>query len=939
MSTDFLMHVGVGHDANPPGRGSGRYPYGTGENPDQHLENKTLAEQKSILLRQGLPETEVAIRLGYSSTTELREAIKKDKELRQHEKSAEIGELYSKGITSPTEISKALGIPEGTVRSYIKQMGSTTRLQKTEEVKNTLKELVAEDKYVDVGAGTEYALGVSATKKDYIVSELQKEGYSKLYYYSPQISNPGKNTTIEVLAPPGTTTEQMTSDLKSGLYSINPVDRFIVNPDGSTSILNLPPVNSVDSKRIFIRYAEDGGLEKDGIIELRRDVDDISLGNARYAQVRIGVDGKLYLKGMAIYSDDVPEGKDIIFNTNKSKGTPMEKVFKEMKLNKMTGEVDADNPFGASIKPEKDLVLAQRYYIDKNTGEKKVSAINIVNEEGDWTKWSRNTPSQFLSKQPEPLIKQQLNLSYLKKLDEYNDIKSISNESVRRVMLQDFFESCDTAAVELKGAALPRQQTHVLLPIPSLKEKEIYAPNYATGEEVVLVRFPHAGTFEIPRLTVNNNNKEGKRIIGNAPDAVGITGATAAQLSGADFDGDTAMVIPYRTSTNPNSKYNNIRTDKALAELQEFDPKREYKAYEGMTEVKKDRSWDKQKQMGSVSNLITDMTLKGAPTRDIIKAVRHSMVIIDAEKHNLDWRRSEVDNDIKTLKKTWQGKERGGASTIISRASAETYKDEERLTFRVDSDTGEKITFKTGATKKERKPVGFDEEGNRIYQDTGNYIPKTQKSTRMADVKDAYELLSDNPTRKEILYANYANQMKSLANSARLEWSKTPTGKRDRDASQLYSKEVDELDDLIVKIGQNRPRERQAQLRATNSFYKKKKERDDLNKDDLKKLRNQCLAEAREACGAKAQRISLTPKQWEAIENHAVSGTKAETIIRKCNKNDIMKYALPKEGNKLSTSKVRLIKAYDAQGQSTQEIADALGVSTSTVQKYLTPGT
>jgi hypothetical protein len=47
---------------------------------------------------------------------------------------------------------------------------------------------------------------------------------------------------------------------------------------------------------------------------------------------------------MAVYSDDLPDGVDVMFNTNKPSGTPKMKVLKEAKA-------DPDNPFGAAIKP------------------------------------------------------------------------------------------------------------------------------------------------------------------------------------------------------------------------------------------------------------------------------------------------------------------------------------------------------------------------------------------------------------------------------------------------------------------------------------------------------------------------------------------------------------------------------------------------------------
>lgn len=933
MFENFLAHVGVAHDENPPGRGSGRYGWGTGENPEQHLENMSLSQKKASLLKKGYSELDTAFMLGYASTTQLRNAIRKESESRTAEKYDEIIKLYKGGITSPTEIEKRTGIPEGTVRSYLRKEGRQTRLQKTEEVKDQLRKLVDEDKYVDVGIGVEYSLGITEDKKKYILKELEKEGYGLHDYYQTQITNPGKRTTVKILCPPGVTKEQMIEDFKSGAGRVHPVDRFIESPDGKRSILGLPPVNSVDSKRIVTINDPD----KDGLIELRRGVDDISLGRAHYAQVRIGVDGEYYMKGMAVYGDNIPEGKDIVFYHSKGENAPVYgKVLKEMKKNKLTGEVDQDNPFGASIKSEDELVLGQRYYLDKN-GKEKVSAINIVNEEGDWSQWSKNTPSQFLSKQKPGLIRQQLNLSYLQKRDEFSDIKSIRNESVRRVELENFAENCDKAAVDLKGASLPRQQTHVILPLKSLKDNEIYAPNYENGEEVILIRYPHAGTFEIPRLTVNNNNREGKKMIGStAPDAVGIPGVAAKQLSGADFDGDSVSVIPYRTYPG-SKKYNQLTTEKAIKDLVEFDTKAAYPAYEGMVKVKDQKGWNKQMEMGKVSNLITDMTLFGAPTTDLIKVVKHSMVIIDAEKHNLDWKKSERDNEIKALTKKWRGDEKKGASSIISRASADKYIEENELRYEIDPDTGAKIDVKSGRTKMGRIKVGTDAKGKPIYEDSGKYVPVKQKSTKMREAKDAYELVSDpnNPYDKEVLYADYANSMKKLANEARLELRNTPTARRDPAAAKAYEKEVKELDDLVVSLNKNAPRERVAQRRASINYYQKVKERDDLEKDDLKKLRNQCLAEARAAAGTSPVRPNLTAKQWQAIENHAISGTKAERIIKKMRTEDVLSYALPKEGMELSSAKKSLIKAYGAQGKSISEIAEAMSLSTSTVQKYL----
>lgn len=296
-----------------------------------------------------------------------------------------------------------------------------------------------------------------------------------------------------------------------------------------------------------IRYAEDGGITKDGVVELRRGVPDLSLGESRYSQVRIMVDGKKYIKGMAIYGDDkdFPPGVDVIFNTNKTKKVSKLDVLKDVKS-------DPDNPFGSLIK---DADQGGQYWYDSKTGErisgvsdnpnKKLGLINKRSDEGDWTEWKDALPSQFLSKQSLSMAQKQLGIARADRELEFQTIMSLTNPTVKKYYLDKFASSCDSAAKDMKAAALPGQKYHVILPINSLSEHEIYAPGYKDSTKLALIRYPHGGTFEIPIVTVNNKNKDGIRMIGKTSiDAVGINHKVAERLSGADFDGDTAMCIP-----------------------------------------------------------------------------------------------------------------------------------------------------------------------------------------------------------------------------------------------------------------------------------------------------------------------------------------------------------------------------------------------------------
>lgn len=921
---EILNEASLMHYGTP--RHSGRYPYGSGDNPYQHV--KGFMGNYRELKSQGVKEKDIAKYFGMNSS-QLRDKIAIENMKESIARYEMIQTRVDKGITSPTKISRETGIPEGTIRDYIKRGSPVdTRIKTTAD---TLADAVNKNKYVNVGEGVNFYLGITEDKLKKSLAYLSAKGYQVTTVNIPQAGADRQYTPMKVLTKEGLSKR----DIFDNRDKIKMVGQH--SEDGGLSYQNREPIVNIDRKRIFVRYGDQGGKEKDGTIELRRNVPDLDLGRSHYAQVRIGVEGGLYMKGMALYSDDIPKGYDVVYNTNKKSGAPDKDikdengfvttsgVFKKQKDPSSRG-YDPSNPFGSSVKGDEELITVPSHYEDKE-GNKHKSALNICREEGDWSQWKKNLPSQFLSKQDPQLARKQLDLAIAEKRNEFDDIKSLTNPVIKKELLKDFADECDSAAVHLKAAALPRQRTHVILPDPNMKENEIYAPNYEHGEEVVLIRFPHEGIFEIPRLRVNKHVPSAEAVIGkNAKDAVVINSKVAETLSGADFDGDTVLVIPTKNN-NIKASDSYKKTDKAIEKLRSYDPDALYPPNPNVKPWKKGGSQE-HRQMGEISNLITDMTLQQAPLDEVVRATMYSMLIIDVAKHHYDYKKAYNDLGIDNLKRKYQkhkdDDKYGGAATLISKAKGIQYVHKRKDNYRIDDKTGEKIwiekpqliDYKTGLPK-------VDKEGNPVYG--------KQKSAKMYEAKDAYELSSGHVI--ESVYADYANAMKAMGNEARKEFLATEPNKRSPEAVKVYSKQVESLERKLIDAKKNAPLERQAQALASKKVELIEQE-EDLTKEEKKKEKNKAITYARIVTGAKKHQIYIDDDEWKAIQAGAVSPSRLLDIWSNADQDRAKELALPKERNKLSDAKIALISKM-AGRYSNQEIADQLGVSVSTVQKYL----
>ena len=891
-----LAHYGVK-------RKSGRYPWGSGKDPHQH--SGDLLSTIKDLKAKGLGETEIAKGLGMT-TTQLRAQKSIAKNEKRKADAAMVARLKEKGMSN-TAIGRRMGINESSVRALLDPT-LKERAGSTEALAKELKKSVGKDGLVDVGLGVETNLGVTGTKLKTATAMLEAEGYH-VHKVKVTQQTTGKQTEMKVLVPPG-------MDYKTVLARRGEIKAPGVNvEDHGRTVYGIEKPTAISSKRLKVRYGPEGGTDMDGVIELRRGVKDLSLGGSNYAQVRISIDGTHFLKGMAMYSDDIPKGYDIRFNTNKKKTDNKLDALKPMKD-------DPANPFGAVIRK-------QMHY--ESGGKKKLSGINIVNDEGTWGDWSKTLSSQFLSKQPVSLAKQQLQKVRDKRKAEFEEIMALTNPAVKKKLLQSFADSCDSDAVDLKAASLPRQASQVILPVPKMKPTEVYAPNFKHGEKVVLVRHPHGGRFEIPELTVNNKDHHARRSIGSkVKDAIGIHPKVAERLSGADFDGDSVLCIP-----NNSGK---VKTSPALKGLKDFDPKASYPKYKGMIPMSKERT---QLEMGKISNLITDMTIAGATQSEIARAVRHSMVVIDAHKHELNYKQSEIDNGIGALKKKYQGGTTGGAASLISRAGSTAYLPERKARSAskggpIDKKTGRKVWEETGRTYK--KPIFDKNDPTKVVEwKTERSITK---SSKLAETHDAFSLVSKNGSTIETVYANHSNSLKAMANEARKATLKIPSVRKNPQAAKAYAPEVKSLKAKINEGLRNKPRERQAQVLADAVVRAKKQADPSLAKDKerMSKVRRQALAEARARTGAGKKPFLLTPKEWRAIQEGAISQAMLNKVLEMADETNVRELATPRSTPKISSSMISRAKAMSSRGKTAAEIAEALGISTTSVHRALEEG-
>lgn len=893
MSEDeYLAHYGVL-------RRSGRYPWGSG-GPEYASNAGFLGMVDEMQKKHGMSEAEIARGLGITSN-QLRAAksIAKSEETRARISQAQ--RLHDRGWSN-VAIGKRMGINESVVRTLL-DPEKKRRNDILSATSDMLKEQVEKKGYIDVGAGVELHMGVAKGKLGNAVAQLKEEGYGIHYVKVDQLGT-NHQTTIKVLAAPGTTY----SEVHRNRGNIQQVTSHS-DDGGKTYFAKQPPI-SVDPKRVKVRYAEEGGTDADGTIYVRRGVDDLSMGKANYAQVRIAVGGTHYLKGMAMYRDDLPDGVDLVFNTNKKNTGNKLDAMKPMKD-------DPTDPFGAIVRQIPKLDTFGREI--PNTVR---SAMNIVNEEGNWGDWSKSLSSQMLSKQTPTLAKSQLDMTYERKRREFEEIMALTNPVVKKRLLEAFSDDADSSAVHLKAAALPRQSTHVILPINSLNPKEIYAPNYDDGDRVVLVRYPHGHISEIPELVVNNRHPEAKRLLGNAPDAVGIHHKVAERLSGADFDGDTVLVI--------RNNQQKVKNKPPLKELEGFDPQ---SAYKMPSDAPRMTARTKGIQMGLVSNLITDMHLKGAPDSEIARAVKHSMVVIDAEKHHLDWQQSARDNGIASLMKKYQGRSTGGADTIISKATSPERVAERKLRSQakggpIDATTGKKVYEYSGATYTK---VTTSKTGKVTEKEV--LVPDKNKSTKLAETDDAHTLSSGTPIER--IYADHSNKLKALANTARKEMVHIKNPHISPSAKTAYAKEVRSLDAKLALALRNAPLERQAQVLANAQVRAKTQASPDMEKSEIKKLESKALEEARLRTGAKKTRIQFTEQEWAAVQAGAVSPSRLKQMLANADLDQVKQLATPKERLVMTSAKKAQAMTMLNRGYTQAEVAQAMGVSLTTLKTTL----
>lgn len=903
---DVIQHYGRGH--NSGGR-SGRYPWGSGD------ERTRYHEEVDKLKLKGFDTIDKQAKELGLKRSELQQHLSRENSVIKEYVVSRGNEIIGTG-KSIRQAAEELNMPDATLRNYLSTGTPKTakaKLEKAEAVKNMYKAAIDKQaKYIDIGAGTEHQIGITDYQKKLAVEALKNEGYYVHPVRMPNITSPDKPITTMVLTkdPDPKSAQRNVLDVQLPNYQYNGV-----------KLTGIKKPMDVSWDDVKISYGTNGENDRDGTILVRRGVKDADLGDTHYAQVRISVGGTHYMKGMAMYgdADDFKGTKaDYIFHTNKPSTKTPQEVLKKQKDNPL-------NPFESSIRRQRGV-------------------FNIVNQEGDWNDYHPTIASQMLSKQRIPFIKERLNDTIKMHQESFDKIMSITNPIVKKKLLEDLGGdpndptkrgAIDTAQIHLRAIGEQGTRFKTLISNPWLKPNEIYAPDYKNGEHVVLVRYPHGGTFEIPDLVVNNKNTKSKKLLGNAIDGIGIHPETARILSGADFDGDTALIMP---NNNGRIKSSDARTTHAFKSLREFDPntyeltskadlpyegkvKNKYSGVEETKMIYPGRHITpryKQTEMGNVSNMITDMTIRGATNDELIRAVKYSMVVIDSEKHHLDYKQAKDDLGISALQKRYMtkidpdtGRKSIGANTLISVSKHDL-----------------------GLSKEKRKELldaGLSQyEINKEMQKHGKLLPTLADQGKLSKINSG--------TPVEALYQNYIERLQTMKETARKTVSEIKTPERSDVARKVFKNEVASLGSKIKSIQSQAPLERKAQIEANRAYREYVHSNPDISTDRKKNIRSEMINKARDQNGLPAyeKKIHITPDEWNAIQSNAISKTAMSTLMKKADMEELKEYAMPKKKSNISSGKLASIMRKLENGSATlAEIAESEGMSVNAIKYSL----
>ena len=213
-------------------------------------------------------------------------------------------------------------------------------------------------------------------------------------------------------------------------------------------------------------------------------------------------------------------------------------------------------------------------------------------------------------------------------------------------------------------------------------------------------------------------------------------------------------------------------------------------------------------------------------------------------------------------------------------------------------------------------------------------MDRTTKSTRMAEVTDAYDLASGTPsnrTRIESVYADFANDMKALANKARAAARSTPDPEYHPSASKAYASEVSRLKAVLGEAKKNAPLERQAQLIANKNAAARIYNNPNLDAEHKKRIRSEELAAARKRVGSGKKSIYISDREWEAINRGAVTKSFLKQILDNADSDRVRQLATPRTDRGMSSAKVARAKSMLNKGYTQAEVANMLDVSVSTL--------